>query len=196
MNKFITCPTNCAATVLPILDTNQDCFSVEGLTRSEITGLIFLSKKDSSDTTNPLPAAVTLAGLGALIDNTDTTGSKAKHITVSGVIGAPEESIVTLPKFKEVVKDRTYTLTADVQQLTTNTYEFIRTLQCGGFVGYVWFVTEDWIFGGTTTEEAITIDTVTGNFLFEKGKDSYQNGQIIVKWKSVAFPDRAANWGL
>ena len=195
VNAFITCPTNCAALTLPILDTNQDCFSSDGLSLSQITGVILLSKKDSSGATNTFPAANTLVGWSAVIDNTDTTGAKAKRLTVEGSMPAPELSTVQLPKFKTVTKYRTYTLTGIVKQMSTNNFDFFRNMMCGGFVGYVWFITEDYIYGGITAPLAVEVDTIDANIVFDGAADSYVQGDLIIKWKSSTFPSRIANFG-
>ena len=157
VNAFITCPTNCAALTLPILDVNQDCFSSDGLSLSQITGVLLLSKKVSS--------------------------------------GAPELSTVQLPKFKTVTKYRTYTLTGIVKQMSTNNFEFFRNMMCGGFVGYVWFITEDYIYGGITAPLAVEVDTIDANIVFDGAADSYVQGDLIIKWKSSTFPSRIANFG-
>lgn len=195
VNNFITCPTNCAVTVLPILPVNQDCFSVDGLTLSQINGFIFLAKTDSLGATNPLPAAKTLVAFNAVIDNTDTTGAKAKRITVTGSMPAPEKIEAILPKFVIVTKERRYTITGKVQQLPDTTYDFFRNMMCGGFEGYVWFYTKDHIYGGITSDTAIRIFNVDSQFEFGEGENTFLTGSLIVKWRAQTFPERFANFG-
>ncbi|MDZ7876067.1 MAG: hypothetical protein U5L45_00270 [Saprospiraceae bacterium] len=194
MNKFTACPTDCSPLVLPILDVNQDCFSAESVYTSQITDIILMSKTNGLGVANTFPTAHTAAAWATVIDNTDVTGSKAKRIRVVGTMPAPEVTTVTLPKFKTITKYRTYTLTGAIQQFTQNNFEFLKNLMCGGFAGYVWFCTEDFIFGGLSAQMAIEVKTVDANIVFDGGdENSYMTGNIVVTFRTTTFPPSASN---
>lgn len=195
MNPFITCPTNCAQFVMPILPVNQECFGIEGLSLSQINGFIFLSKKDGTGATNTFPSAKTLTAFNAVIDNADITGAKAKRITVIGSMPAPERIEVTLPKNVIITKERRYTITGKVQQLPDTAFDFFRNMMCGGFQGYIWFYTADHIYGGITATTAIEIKVVDAEFDFGEGENTVLTGSLIVKWRSSTFPERYTNFG-
>jgi hypothetical protein len=199
INKFTDCLPNCAVFVPPILDVNQDCTSTNSMYLSMITDIVLLSRKDSTGATNALPAALTAVAFAAMIDNTDTTGAKAKRLKVEGAMPAPE-LVTTQLGFDTVTVYRTYTMTATVKQMTTNNLNALRKYMCGGFDGYIWLFTTDFVLGGITasaaSENAIRVQTIDSNITMEGALDSFIKGELVVKFRTKSFPPFAANFGL
>lgn len=196
-NRFVICPTNCAPSTLAALDVNQSCYTGSDLYSAMITTIWMLSKKDNLGATNPLPSALTAAAFTALIDNTDTTGAKIKYLSVEGSMGAPAETIKKFQK-KDIVTNRRYSVELTTPQMSDNTFNFIRKLECGGFDGYVWFGTEDHIFGGFNLTAGdtriIELESLKGGFDFPTGDDTYQTGKITAVFDSLTLPARIARF--
>jgi hypothetical protein len=179
------------------LDTNQDCAGASSFLFSQITTLWFLSKKSAAGTTNPLPTALTAAVFSALIDNTDTTGVKMKFINVEGGIGAPTETTKRY-RGEDIVTKRLYTLEATTLTLTDATFDFLRKLSCGGYIGYLWFGTVDHIYGGYELTDGdnriIQLDSLKGSLEFATADDAYVTGKITAVFNGLSFPRRTARF--
>lgn len=184
-NYCAICPTDCTGTInLPILDANQNCTLNSTVFKSQIVDFVLLKS------TATKPTAMTAAGFLPIIDNTDTTGAKAKHLGVRGGMPAPARTLKDVAKRKQITTSNLYTLTLAVDNLSDVNYAYLLALQCGNTDYVLWYATESHIFGGVV---GIQPKSISVEFIYDAGLDSDVTANIIITIDSKCDPARAAN---
>jgi hypothetical protein len=185
----ITCPVDCAAATLGVLPAS---YCQLGARLAEIDTII-LQGTDAG----PTDMSVAL-DWAAKIDNTDATGAKMKFLVGSGTIGEPEEAIVTVARFQELVVRRDYSLVFEVSELSDSaTYDFLRRIQCGSITPKFYYTSiGGFLYGkkvASGADTGIAPDSIKVSFLKEKGKDAVDKALLTIKFSGTTDPDRVAN---
>lgn len=183
LNEFLSvCPADCdTALNLPAIDVSQDCTKVT-LTKSQVRNIVLLP----SGATKAVDWTL-VANWSTVIDNTDTTGAKAKRLLGIGGIAAPEKTTVDMPNFKTKTTDRVYTLTFTVMNLSDAQYAFCRALQCGDTNQLLWYDDVDYLYGG---QDGIQIKSIDCDFPKPEGASEYNTAVITIVWEADGDPLR------
>lgn len=194
INIFGDCPDDCNTILqLPALDVDQNCTSYS-LFESQLTDLWI----------KPNTALVTpFAGWGTgVISATDPTASPAsiinaaldnsavKWVVGEGGVPAPDKTVQELPKFKDRVSKRTYTMTYTVKNMSDAHYNFGAALQCGDTNFTFWYGTTNHVYGSETGIEPKSIDV---DFPKGEGRDDVETMVITIVWEAKGDPQRRLN---
>lgn len=185
MNTFLTCPTDCAVLNFPAIDVDQDCTAFD-ITESEVCGILIV--QDGNAPTDWTSAA----DWEMVINNSGTTSADGKYLVGRGGVPVPEKVTVELPKKVDRTITRTYTLNMNVLNMSDLHYEFLRAAQCGDTSISVWFETVGgFLYGGPT---GISPTLVDADLPLNEGRDSYEQGTLIISWEADGEADRAGSW--
>ncbi len=180
----VVCPTDCTSTWIGIEDLDPSCGA--GLARSEVNFLYLMHPTlgvGPSDWTDA-------SAWAAVIDNSDATGVKVKALPVVGNVPAEERPDIPLSNGFIAKGEGTFTLTAKIQPLTPDLYDFLRAFQCPGTPPpKFWFTDRGGNMFGKDVE-GIQAKSITVNFILEEGDESYEYANIILTWDAQTFPDR------
>lgn len=126
--------------------------------------------------------------LQAIIDNTDTTGSRGKLIGGIGEVTDPALINANLGRVDVKRVSSIYTLTHTTPVWCAQYYEMLRTLQKNPLHLHVWFFTVGGsAFGGS---QGIRPFYVTCSLPKLKGRDSVETGTITIQWRADGDPAR------
>lgn len=185
MNTFLTCPTDCAVLNFPAIDVDQDCTAFD-ITESEVCGVLIV--QDGNYPTDWESAAA----WEMVINNAGTTAADGKYLVGRGGVPVPDKETVELPKKVDRTIRRTYTLNMNVLNMSDQHYEFLRAAQCGDTSVRVWFETVGgFLYGGASGIEPKMIDA---DMPLNEGRDSYQQGTLIISWEADGDADRSSAW--
>lgn len=158
------------------------------VTLSEVNSIILIHPTLGTAITNWGPA---LATTDFDIDNTDATDAKQKRFFVSGSMAEPEETTVTVNSFQDVVINRKYTLAVSLYNIPSETYDFIRKVQCGSVKPLFYFTTMGGkIFGKST---GIIPSKVSCSLVLGQGTDAIETVNMVFEWYAITAPDRYDN---
>jgi len=175
----------CGTGLLPAADPSSQ-FCDENLFQSEINSLILFNKDlGAGGPTNWGPA---IAALDFDIDNTDATDVKQKRFFGKGSLAASEPQTITTNDFNQVVLSRTFTLTFQVYDIGTATYDYFRSIQCSTVRPQVDFTTVGVKLYGK--DGGITPTSFDADIILEEGEDSVESITITITWKGKTAPDR------
>lgn len=146
INAFLSCGDTCGLVPdIPVLEDRQFCttYNVE---YSQICGIIILPA-DARGPSNWQSAS----DWESVIDNSDTTGLKAKYIGGVGSLPNPTKETVTIGKTTKIVRDRLFRLTLETTRISSATLEVADWFRCNYRNFKFWFETvEGRLFGGPT----------------------------------------------
>ena len=203
-NTFLTgCIDQCAAgsVATPAIPVAQSC-TAEDTVFSQVCRVILIP--DSMDVDAVLTAAgetppldpTNIAHWSAIIDNTNTDGTRAKELVVEGGVDEPDTTEVELPKRQTKVASRLYTMTVTRRFLDDQTYEFFRALQCGDTQYKIFYETVgDRLFGfvdNTTNpnDYGIDISSQFPSMPLGSGRDDLELVNWVITWDADGDPDR------
>ena len=196
LNSFCSdlCPDICTGGLsLPALPEIQDCFTTADFKESQVSDLIIAAPAGITNPTDPTSAS----DWAAVIDNTDTTDAKWKHIVVEGDVAEPELVEIETPKLGTIVSKYIYTLTATVRKLDNTTYAFLKALQCGSTdMTFVYGTVGGRLFyngQGTPVEVGISPSSVRVTFPLDGGREDVERAVITITWEADCDPDRTTN---
>lgn len=171
------CPTNCTSP-LPIVSFS-DCNPEVHLSEIEYLLLAKAAANDITDMTS-------VTEWSTRISNTATDANAIRKLRVSGEMPASQESEIGISGQRKVVIDRSFSITAEIDELNQQNYDAAREMQCGGFYK-VWPVTRSGhIFGGKTG----IVMYVKSNLALGKGENDIQKINISTSWKTKFMPER------
>lgn len=126
-----------------IISDNEDCCTDQE--KSQIC-TIWLAPDDQT----PIAAwdEASILAWSANVDNTDTTGTKIKTLTVEGEIGKPTPNEQPLPKGKTRIEDYTYNPVFTRRCITPEINDWLREVQKGNASGRMWYQTLGGFFYG------------------------------------------------
>ena len=174
-----TCPTTCS-TVPPAAEfdfCNPDVFFGE-------IEKIYWTAKDASDLADWTSAAVWAARISN--DGVDTDVIRELH--VSADLPTPERDKVEISVRRTVSTPATWTINLDIDDLSDENYEMIRTTACNTQVK-IWFATRDHIYGGNS---GIVVD-MSIDPVIERGKKSIQKFTGTITWDATFAEQRTTN---
>lgn len=185
INEFtIDCDAQtCAAALGAASAQVQDCPA--NVFQSEVDSIIMIHPTLGTPIANWGP---TLAAIDFTIDNTDATDVDQKRFFGVGSVPANEIQEVTLNNFQLYAIDKMFTLTMDIFDITANTYDYFRKIQCGKVKPLFWYTTVGGkIYGSATGISPIKFNVTTP---LDSGESSLEKITIEVSWKAKTSPDR------
>jgi len=179
---LVTCPGG------PLGAMNAQTESCNDVALSEVNSIIFWHPTSGNAPTNWGPA---IAAIDFSIDNTDATDADQKQIFVTGGVPEPEETEITVNGFQTVILNKTFTLNFELYTDGSDTYDYMRKLQCGTVKPQFLFTTMGGkIFGA---DGGITPSKFTVNKVLEQGEESVEKWVGEIQWKALTAPDRYDN---
>ncbi len=165
----------------------KDC--PQNITRAEVNTLITIHPQVGTDITNwPATGETGLVALDFDIDNTDATSVKQKQFFGVGSVAEPEESSVPLNDGQEVVLNRGYTLVFTMWDIDTNTYDWLRKVQCGTIKPkFIYGDRANYLYG---IDGGLIASKWTVAFIKNTGNDAVNNAQLTITWDAKTDPDR------
>lgn len=166
--------------------TAQDPNCPNDVYRSEVNSIILIHPVLGTPIAN---WGASMTALDFDIDNADATSVKQKQFFGVGNVAEPEEVTTTLNDFSEVVLARKNTLSFEIYDVSQETRDFFRQLQCGKLPRPKLYYTTvaDKIYGA---EMAIPLISFKATELSEQGEDAITKWQITAIWDSKVAPDR------
>lgn len=183
INNFLTCPADCDTPIqLGATPTNVRCTKFP-IHYSQIRDWILKpsSVAAPSDVSSPTEWA-------AVIDNSDTLGTSAKHTPVIGGIPPPEKQTFEVSGRKDVTGSRLYTLTMTTKNVEAF-YDFARQIQCGSTDFEIWYGTENHLYGGA---DGIYPSFLDADLPKNAGKNDIEEITFIVQFEADGDPPRVA----
>ena len=174
-----TCPTSCS-TVPAVVDFD---FCDPKTYYGEIEK-IYVAAKDA----DYLSDWTSAAAWAARISNTDTDANVIRELHVMADLPQPERDEIEISVRRKQTTPATWTINVDLDDLSDDNYEFLRTTACNTQVR-MWFATEDHIYGGNT---GIVCDIILDPVI-ERGRKSLQKGMGRITWESKFAPERTTN---
>jgi hypothetical protein len=141
--------------------------------------------------TAPTNWGSSLAATDFNIDNADATEVAQKQFFGIGSIGEPEIVTTTLNDFREYVLTKIYTLTFTIFDIGSDTYDFMRKLECGVVIPYVLFTTVGQEIGGK--DGGICPKSIQPSLILDEGNDAIKKWQLVITWESKTAPDMFDN---
>lgn len=195
LNTFYSCPADCASQTFPALPVDPNCLPTPE--EGQIHGIVF-RMKDATGALAPVPftgwgttATGTITAAAGTIDNTNTDGTKCKHIKVMGSISDPELQEAEVPGFGTRVVKQTYTLNARINGLSDEVYEFLLSLQCGRTDLFTfWYYDTAYTYG---LEDGIVSKSLSVRFNRPEGEGNYAEATISLVFESKTDPQRRNN---
>lgn len=160
---------------------------------------------------NPFPSTVwteaNVFNWAVNIDNTDTTGTKIKHIVVEGDKGQPENTETSLPKCKTKITKREWTINAQIKctdakyhiwgddPVRTGNYgsidNLMRSIQLGSLNFCFWFATlGGYIYGDVDGIQPSYADAYVTH---ENDKTSVRTWTLVLKFSALVDSRRVPN---
>ena len=100
---------------------------------------------------------------------------------------------------RDYVTDRVRTLTFEVYVCDDQTYEFLRTLECGTILPCFYYETlgkclfGDQVDNTDLTGIGIQAESIKVSFVYEQGRESVEKAIITLTWSSLISPRRITN---
>jgi len=176
----------CPAGALGAMDAAaQNCNAV---VQSEVNSIIFWHPTLG---TAPLNWGGSMVVGDFDIDNTDATDVKQKQIFGIGDMPAPEFQSVVVNNFNSVDIAGTWTLNFDLFDIGSDTYDYLRKLECSTVKPQFIFST----VGGNLygNNGGITATQIRLSPVLERGEESVEKWSFVITWKSQTAPDRVPN---
>lgn len=172
------CPANCA-TSLPVVKFDV-CAPNANLSEIE---KIFVTKPIAEPFTD-----WKLAGEWTTrISEVSTTGDDIiRPLTVIGDKPAPSNVVKEISNGRKINVRKDHTLNITIDDVSTENYEFMRTLECGGQVK-IWYQTSGgFLYGGNDGIDA----TMVLDDVLNRGRDETETLTGSITWSSKFSPDR------
>lgn len=185
INEFsIDCDAQiCAAALGEATTQVQDCPA--NINQSEVDSVILVHPTLGTLITNFGP---TLAAIDFDISNEDPTDVSQKRFFGIGSVPANEVQEVLLNNFQNYQLDKTFTLTMDIFDISPDTYDYFRRIQCGKVKPLIYYTTvADKIYGSAVGISPIKFAVTTP---LDSGEGSLEKITIEVSWKAKTSPDR------
>jgi len=179
MSLVPTCPTDCS-TLLP--DVAFDACNPK-IYFGEIHK-VYLAAVGAADFTDVEDLAEWTARLAETAGDIDSI----REFTVMADSPAPDQTVVELSNKRKARTPSTFTLNIDVDELSDENYEFMRTTHCNQQYK-LWYATDDHMYGGNT---GMDVDFFL-NYLIERGSKSQQKMSGTATWESKFPPQRTDN---
>lgn len=186
LNYFLTCQSECSPDVhWGSISQLQDCTSYPVLD-SQVSDLVLVPfcADDPFSWADP----DTPAYLANSIDNTNTTGTKAKRLVGRGGVAIPEKNVESLPRNRKVIHRKVYTLTLEVLNMSDDQYAFLRQLQCG-WLGFTFYYLNlgGFMFGEQGGIKPLFMDV---DFPLGSGNSDKQRAVLTIEWEADGDPNR------
>ena len=175
----------CPAGALGAMDAaTQNCNSV---VQSEVNSIIFWHPTLGTAPLAWPPLLVTDFD----IDNTDATDVKQKQIFGIGDMPAPEFQSVVVNNFNSVDIAGTWTLNFDLFDIGTESYDYLRKLECSTVKPqFIFSTVGGYLYG---KDGGITATQIRLSPILERGEESVEKWSFVITWKSQTAPDRVPN---
>jgi len=181
-----SCPEDCDSFVMPSVNF-ADCVDSVTEEESEISELFLDTPVDDGSgniTAANGPGDWTSASSWA--SAIQQSGSGVRHLIGIGDKGPGEQSERTISRGRTKYGSKTFTVNFSIDDVTTENYELIRSLECGIDVIF-WYQTKGgYLYGGT---EGIK-GTAKADWDLQRGDGTYANGVITITWKAGCNPQR------
>ena len=122
------------------------------------------------------------------IDNTGVTGDEIRELHVSADLPAPEREMIDISVRRKTNTPATFTINLDIDDLTDENYDFMRTTACNTEVVF-WYATKDHVYGGNS---GITGNIIIDNVI-ERGVKSLQKFTGTITWEGTFEAQRTTN---
>lgn len=188
LNTFPSlCPTDCNGTLnYPAIEADQDCTSYD-INYSELTDLWIQPTGAGAPFSAWLTGVYTVTPEPTNIDNTVTDNSATKWIVGAGGVAVPEKTTEELPKRRDRISLRTYTVTFNIPNVSDEMRDFGRSLQCGDTSFNFWYANLTHVFGSATGIEPKSADC---DFPLDEGRDGRERMVITLTFESKVDPER------
>lgn len=188
LNSFPSlCPTDCNGTLnYPAIEADQDCTSYT-IDYSELTDLWIQPSGATAPFSAWVPGVYTVTPEPANIDNTDTTNAASKWLVGAGGVAVPDKTTEELPKRRDRISLRTYTVTFNIPNVSDAMYEFGRSAQCGDTSFTFWYANLTHVFGSATGIEPKSFDC---DFPLDEGRDGRTRMIITLTFEAKVDPER------
>ena len=183
----VACPDDCDDFAMPAVDF-ADCVDSHTEEESEITEIFMTVPQDDGngnitavggpgDWTSAASWAGAISASGA---------SKVRQLIVIGDKGQADQESRIISRGRTKYGPKTFTVNADIDDVSDLNYELIRNLECGVDVVF-WFQTKGgYLYGGAEGIKA----TATADWILDRGAGSYSRGAITLTWKHTCNPPR------
>lgn len=182
LNRFLDCG-ECDFT-LPAVDNAQDCTSYT-FTDSQICDLVIvpIPAPDPFDWSGATPAYIE-----GTINNAVSSLDYARRLVGEGEVLAPEKNIVALPRNRQVVARRVYSLVFRVKNLEGNQYEFCKRFQQNWRQFHFYFLTVGGrIIGPTGGLLPLFTDC---DFPLDGSRTGKEYAEILIRYETDGDADR------
>jgi len=175
------CPTGCSS-ILP--DVSFDLCN-PNVSWGEIQR-IFVGMADA----NPFGAGawtdLSLWTAALALATSETNAIRQLYVSADLPAATADETVISLGR--KIYSPATHTINVDVDDLSQENYDFMRTLGCN-LQFRVWFMTEDYMYGGQDGILAI----FTMRPVIERGIKSLNKLSGTITWEDQFSPERAVS---
>lgn len=180
------CPSDCSTLNLPPIDGDQNCTSYD-LDYSELTDLWIQPTGAVAPFSAWVPGVYTITPEPANVDNADITNGFSKWLVGAGGVAVPDKTTEELPKRRDRISLRTYTVTFNIPNVSDAMYEFGRAIQCGDVGFTFWYANLTHVFGSAT---GICAKSVDCDFPLDEGRDGRIRMIITLTFEAKVDPER------
>lgn len=176
-----TCPVGCAS-ILP--DVSFDLCN-PNVTFGEIQR-IFVGMADAAPFASGSWEDLSLWTAALALPTNQTNAIRQLYVGADLPAASADEIVISLGR--KIYSPATHTINVDVDDLSQENYDFMRTLGCN-LQFRVWFMTEDYMFGGQ--------DGILAQFtlrpVIERGIKSLNKLSGTITWEDKFSPERAVS---
>lgn len=186
------CPTDCDGTVdFPAIEADQDCTTFS-LYDSQVSDVWIMPNEatEGAPFSDWISGSFTVTANPSAIDNTVTDNTATKWLVGKGGVAAPDKTVEELPKFKDRISKRAYTLTFQVDNVSDGIYEFGRAVQCGSTAFKFWYANLSHVFGSADGIEPKSADC---DFPLDEGRDGKMRAVFTFTYEATVDPERRTN---
>ena len=185
-NQFsITCPSDCTITWGGYTAVNAECPGTPK--RSEINRIYLRHPVDGVGLTDWTDAAE----WATAVDPTNTDNTKLKVLEVVGSLPAEDRTVIPMTNGVEVFGEGVFTLTAELKSFSAGMRDWLRQLQCGVAIPYLYFTTRGGKMNGKNgAQGGIKLKSINVSLPLESGADAYEGGIIIMTWEAQTAVDQ------
>lgn len=181
------CPSDCENPELPAVNFS-DCPEAFAEELSQISEVL-VSVEDPENPGQPLYAPTDPSSAADWIAAFADTGAGIRRLIGIGNIPRPESNVRDISKRRKKAGLKTYTLNFNIDEVTQENYDFIRTLSCGAKL-VIWYATlGGYVYGGAT---GFTVNVVASDPVWEEDQNAYVRLELVLEWQSKCAPTRAA----
>lgn len=184
LNNFLDC--GLCEFAVPAFDNEQECTSYSRID-SQISDLVIvpIQAPDPFDWTGANPVYV-----ADTINNTVSSLDYARRLVGEGEVLAAESSLVLLPRNRQLVSRRAYTLVFRVKNLEGNQYEFCKRFQGGWKMFRFYFLT----VGGKLIGPVggLLPSFVDCDFPLDPTRGGKEYAEIAIRYEADGDADRAS----